>query len=132
MPYDTTLGPGGEVEMSCKSFKNEEAFIMIAERGLSVVAAWKHRFISQCVRDLQNRLFSSQTTLNYKTILALDKKIREFYVPPSLLVPGLGGAPVAANADEQPSTDLTFQRHMTFVFKEMSKLFKYSNFPVAD
>jgi hypothetical protein len=96
------------------------------DQRLYVDAAWKHRFMSQCVSELQHRIFNSQSMPSYKSIIAFDKKIRDFYVPPSLLVPGFGGAP---NPDEQPTTDLTFERHMTYVLKEMSQYSKSLNFP---
>jgi hypothetical protein len=62
--------------------------------------------------------------VNYKTILELDKMIRDFYVPPSLLVPGFDGAPLPTPS-ERPPAHVTFERHMTYVMKEMCRFAFY-------
>ena len=58
-------------------------------------------------------------TPSYKTIQELDKKVRNFYVPPSLRVPGFGGAKMVELAP--PSFELTMQRHTVFAIREISK-----------
>ena len=57
-------------------------------------------------------------TPSYKTIQELDKKVRNFYVPPSLRVPGFGGVKPDINS-VQPSVELTMQRHVAFAIKEI-------------
>jgi len=60
---------------------------------------------------------------NYKVIQELDKKVRNWYVPPSLQVPGFGGAKLVSTEVEQPTVQLTLQRYIAFAIKEMSKYF---------
>ena len=56
---------------------------------------------------------------NYKTIQDLDKKVRSFYVPPSLRVPGFGGAKMIELSP--PTVQLTMQRHIVFAIREISE-----------
>jgi hypothetical protein len=58
-------------------------------------------------------------TPSYKIIQQLDKKVKEWYVPPSLQVPGFGSA--KAMELDTPSIELTMQRHIVFAIKEISK-----------
>jgi hypothetical protein len=98
----------------------------IPERGglpsdiiqLTAVAAWKHRFSSQCLSVVQDQAFGARTP-SYRTIQELDKLVRAFYVPPSLQVPGFGGAKIGVEV-EQPTTELTMQRYTAFSLKEIS------------
>lgn len=69
---------------------------------------------------MHDQAFGARTP-NYKLIQELDKKVRTWYVPPSLQVPGFGGAKPASSEVEQPSVQLTMQRYITFAIKEMSK-----------
>jgi len=65
-------------------------------------------------------------TPNYKIIQELDKKVRGFYIPPSLQVPGFSGKPSASSMVspsgeiEVPSLQLTMQRYTTWAIKEIS------------
>jgi len=61
-------------------------------------------------------------TLNYKAIQDLDRKVRNWYMPPSLQVPGFGSATKLVNAEvERPSVHLTMQRYIAFAIKEISQ-----------
>ncbi|KAF4610477.1 hypothetical protein D9613_006768 [Agrocybe pediades] len=107
LPHETTKNEAGDVEMS--------------------FAAWKHRYTSQCLNVVHDQAFGSRTP-NYKVIQALDDKVRHFYVPPSLQVPGFG-APKSVGAEvEQPSVQLTFQRYITFAIKEMTLFYMHRGF----
>lgn len=83
-----------------------------------VVSAWKHRFSSRCQSVVHEQAFGAKAP-TYKTIQELEKKVRNFYVPPSLRVPGFGGAKMIEIV--QPSIQLTMQRHIVFAIKEISK-----------
>ena len=54
----------------------------------------------------------------YHAIGELDKKVRDFYVPPSLRVPGFGGASLD-DPHVQPPIELTMQRYVAFAIKEI-------------
>lgn len=84
-----------------------------------LVAAWKHRFCSQCLSVVHDQAFGARTP-NYKTLQELDKKVRMFYVPPSLQVPGFGGAKIGVDVD-QPTVELTMQRYIAFAIREISQ-----------
>jgi hypothetical protein len=58
-------------------------------------------------------------TPTYKTIQDLDKKVRNYPIPPSLRVPGFGGAKMLEIV--QPSVELTMQRHIVFAIREISE-----------
>jgi hypothetical protein len=58
---------------------------------------------------------------SYKTILELDKKIREFYVPPSLRVPGFEKIPADAS-ERPPSFKVCAERYDVFSAKLFSKV----------
>ena len=80
--------------------------------------AWKHRFASRCLSTVHEQAFGARTP-NYTLITQLDKKVKDYYVPPSLHVPGFGGAKMMELAT--PSIELTMQRHIVFAIKEISK-----------
>ncbi|KAG6888567.1 hypothetical protein C0995_007356 [Termitomyces sp. Mi166 len=96
-PHETTKNAAGEVEMS--------------------FAAWKHRFASQCLSVVHDQAFGARPP-NYKAIQDLDKRVRQWYVPPTLQVPGFGGTKPGVEL-EQPSVELTFQRYIAFAIKEI-------------
>ena len=56
---------------------------------------------------------------SYKTIQDLDKKVRNYPIPPSLRVPGFGGAKLMEFTP--PTVELTMQRHIIFAIREISK-----------
>lgn len=82
------------------------------------VSAWKHRFSSQCLSVIHDQAFGARTP-SYKSIQELDKKVRDFYVPPSLQVPGFGGSKIGIEV-EQSSVERTMQRYVAFAIKEIS------------
>ena len=89
-----------------------------------VVSAWKHRFSSQCLSIVHEQAFGARTPI-YKIIQELDKKVRGFYIPPSLQVPGFGSRTSASSLVspgemEIPSLQLTMQRYTTLAIKEIS------------
>jgi hypothetical protein len=67
---------------------------------------------------VHDQVFGARTP-NYKVLQQLDRKVRDFYTPPSLQVPGFGGA--MADLDTVP-VYLTLQRYVGFAIREMSKL----------
>jgi len=91
------------------------------------VAAWKHRFSAHCLSVIHDEAFGTRNP-NYKAIQELDKKVRNWYVPPSLQVPGFGGAKLVSKEVEQPSVQLTMQRYIAFAIKEMSEYFFGRNY----
>ena len=118
MAYDTSQNEVGELEMSCKSIPTG---INFKYSTISEVSAWKHRFSSQCLSIVHEQAFGARTP-NYKVIQELDKKVRGFYIPPSLQVPGFSGKPatISPGETEVPSLQLTMQRYTTWAIKEIS------------
>ncbi|KAH9479634.1 putative transcriptional regulatory protein C1F7.11c [Psilocybe cubensis] len=101
MPHETTKNSAGEIEMS--------------------FAAWKHRFVSQCLSIVHDEGFGTRTP-SYKVVQDLDRKVRNWYFPPSLQVPGFGAAAKLVSTEvEQPTVQLTMQRYTAFAIKEMCK-----------
>ena len=85
---------------------------------VSRVQLWKYRFSSQCMSVIHDQVFGARTP-NYKVLQQLDRKVREFYTPPALQVPGFGGP--MTDVDTVP-VYLTLQRYVGFAIREMSKL----------
>ncbi|CDO73241.1 hypothetical protein BN946_scf185008.g3 [Trametes cinnabarina] len=106
MPEEPTKNVQGELEMS--------------------FAAWKHRFSSKCLAVVHERAFGA-TVPRYSVISELDKKVRDFYVPPSLRVPGFSGAPIEG-PHVQPPVELTMQRYIAFAIKEISLFYLHRGF----
>lgn len=102
-----------------------------------IVSAWKHRFSSQCLSIVHEQAFGARTP-NYKIIQELDKKVRGFYIPPSLQVPGFSGKPSSSSLIspsgeiEVPSLQLTMQRYTTWAIKEISTPAPLFQIHVAD
>lgn len=71
---------------------------------------------------VHDQAFGAKTP-SYKTITELDKKVRNFYVPPSLQIPGFGGSKIGTEV-EQPSVELTMQRYITFAIREISAYYR--------
>jgi hypothetical protein len=84
-----------------------------------LVCAWKHRFSSQCLSVVHDQAFGTRP-LNYKHLQDLDKKVRNWYIPPSLQVPGFGSSKVHSGPADQPTVQLTMQRYIVFAIKEIS------------
>ncbi len=66
---------------------------------------------------IHDQVFGARTP-NYKVLQQLDRKVRDFYTPPSLQVPGFGGP--MADVEGVPIY-LTLQRYIGFAIREMSK-----------
>ncbi|KAF9478291.1 hypothetical protein BDN70DRAFT_880170 [Pholiota conissans] len=107
LPHEPTKSENGELEMN--------------------FAAWKHKFSAQCLSVIHDQAFGARTP-NYKLVQELDKKVRTWYVPPSLQVPGFGGAKLVGTEVEQPSVQLTMQRYITFAIKEMTLFYMHRGF----
>jgi hypothetical protein len=88
--------------------------------SVNIVAAWKHKFSAECLSVVHDQAFGTRSP-SYAVIQELDKKVRNWYVPPSLMVPGFGNSKIGAEV-EQPSVELTMQRYIAFAIKEISKL----------
>jgi len=81
------------------------------------VQLWKYRFSSQCMSVVHDQVFGARTP-NYKVLQQLDRKVRDFYTPLSLQVPGFGGP--MTDVDPAP-VFLTLQRYIGFAIREMSE-----------
>ncbi|OBZ66409.1 putative zinc transporter cis4 [Grifola frondosa] len=106
MAEETTKLDQGDVEMS--------------------FAAWKHRFSFKCLSVVHEQAFGARVP-SYRSIQDLDKKVRDFYVPPSLRVPGFGGAKMETQP-AQCTIELTMQRYITFAIKEISLFYLHRGF----
>lgn len=71
---------------------------------------------------MHDQAFGARTP-TYKLIQDLDKKVRNWYIPPSLQVPGFGSSKVHSTEIEQPTVQLTMQRYIVFAIREMSLCF---------
>ncbi|KAJ7695125.1 fungal-specific transcription factor domain-containing protein [Mycena rosella] len=89
-------------------------------------AAWKHGWSSECLSVVHDQVFGARAPA-YATVQQLDKKVRAYYVPPSLQVPGFGGAKLTAEP-EQPTIELTMQRYCSFAIKEMALFYMHRGF----
>ncbi|EKM81972.1 hypothetical protein AGABI1DRAFT_70548 [Agaricus bisporus var. burnettii JB137-S8] len=105
-PHETTTNAQGEIEMS--------------------FAAWKHRFSALCLSVVHDQAFGARTP-SYKVVTDLDKKVRNFYVPPSLQIPGFGGSKIGTEV-ERPTVQLTMQRYITFAIREMTLFYMHRGF----
>ncbi|KAH9989851.1 fungal-specific transcription factor domain-containing protein [Russula vinacea] len=85
---------------------------------------WKYRFSAQCMSVVHDQVFGARTP-NYKVLQQLDRKVRDFYTPPSLQVPGFGGP--MADVDSVP-VFLTLQRYIGFAIREMTLFYMHRGF----
>ncbi|KAI0305961.1 hypothetical protein B0F90DRAFT_1808515 [Multifurca ochricompacta] len=85
---------------------------------------WKYRFSSQCMSVVHDQVFGARTP-NYKVLQQLDRKVRDFYTPPSLQVPGFGGP--MTDVDTVP-VFLTLQRYVGFAIREMTLFYMHRGF----
>lgn len=104
----------------CASFPVYRSFLPIID-SILVVAAWKHSFAAECQSLVHDQAFGAKTP-SYSTIQELDSKVKNWYVPPSLQVPGFGNSKIGPEV-EQPSIELTLQRYIAFAIKEISQFF---------
>ncbi|OCH93710.1 hypothetical protein OBBRIDRAFT_790061 [Obba rivulosa] len=89
-------------------------------------ADWKHRFASRCLNIVHEQAFGARTP-TYRAIQELDKKVRNFYVPPSLRVPGFGGAKMEVDPATCP-IELTMQRYIAFAIREITLFYMHRGF----
>ncbi|KIL65536.1 hypothetical protein M378DRAFT_10667 [Amanita muscaria Koide BX008] len=106
-PFDSVEDEKGQLEMSFRT--------------------WKHRYSAQCMSQVINEAFISARPPKYKLIQELDKKARNWYVPPSLQIPGYvasrnGGEP------ENCGVEVTMQRFTAFAIKEMTLFYMHRGF----
>ncbi|KAF8801279.1 hypothetical protein BYT27DRAFT_7235766 [Phlegmacium glaucopus] len=98
------------------------------DQGEMTFAEWKHRFSAQCLSVVHDQAFGTRTP-SYKVIQELDRKVRNWYMPPSLQVPGFGTATKLATTElEQPSVQLTMQRYVAFAIKEITLFYMHRGF----
>jgi hypothetical protein len=126
---ETSKNEKGELEMSCLSFLPiipiTPHFLQFLRGSIGrctcgsvrLINNRRHRFSSQCLSVVHDQAFGARTP-NYKVIQELDKKVRGFYIPPSLRVPGFSGQALVET--ERPSLQLTMQRYVTWSIKEIS------------
>ncbi|THH09731.1 hypothetical protein EW145_g1797 [Phellinidium pouzarii] len=108
MAHETTKSDNGKVEMS--------------------FAAWKHRFASECLSIVHDQVFGARTP-SYATVMELDKRVRSYYIPPSLQTPGFGGAYFSPGGNNEPSSlQLTMQRYVILAIKEVTVLYMHRGF----
>ncbi|KAI9508207.1 hypothetical protein F5148DRAFT_1198935 [Russula earlei] len=105
MPQDSTRDESGEEEMGFQ--------------------LWKYRFSSQCMSVVHDQVFGARTP-NYKVLQQLDRKVRDFYTPPSLQVPGFGGPMMDV---ESVPVFLTLQRYIGFAIREMTLFYMHRDSP---
>ncbi|KAJ3827826.1 fungal-specific transcription factor domain-containing protein [Lentinula raphanica] len=105
-PFPKTKNVHGEVEMS--------------------FASWKHSFCSECLSVVMEQAFGARPP-SYKIIQDMDKKVRTYYVPPSLQIPGFGKTPIGQEF-EQPTIQLIFQRYIAFAIREITLFYLHRGF----
>jgi hypothetical protein len=105
-PFETTKDENGDVEMTYH--------------------AWKHKFFSECLGVIWNKAFGAHP-LSYDMLKRLDQQMRAYYVPPSLRVPGFGGAKLNQDV-HPPSHELTLARHFLVALKEITSFYMHRGF----
>ncbi|KIK60349.1 hypothetical protein GYMLUDRAFT_200447 [Collybiopsis luxurians FD-317 M1] len=105
-PFETTRDANGDVEMT--------------------YSAWKHKFFSECLGVIWNKAFGAHP-LSYDELKRLDQEMRAYYVPPSLRVPGFGGAKLNQDV-HPPSLELTVARHFLVALKEITSFYMHRGF----
>jgi len=73
---------------------------------------------------IHDQVFGARTP-NYKVLQQLDRKVRDFYTPPSLQVPGFGGP--MTDVDSVP-VYVTLQRYIGFAIREMTLFYMHRGF----
>ncbi|KAI0272646.1 fungal-specific transcription factor domain-containing protein [Gloeopeniophorella convolvens] len=94
------------------------------EDGEMSFQLWKYRFSSQCLSVVHDQVFGARTP-NYKVLQQLDRKVREFYTPPSLQVPGFGGP---MTETEVAPVELTLQRYIGYAIREITLFYMHRGF----
>ncbi|KAF8590790.1 hypothetical protein K439DRAFT_1627523 [Ramaria rubella] len=83
---------------------------------------WKYQYRSLCLVPVVEEAFGARSP-SYATILKLDRKIRDFEIPPSLQL-GIPPDPDSSTV----SLGLSMQRYMLFCEKETSLLYLHRSF----
>ncbi|KAK2465637.1 hypothetical protein APHAL10511_002181 [Amanita phalloides] len=111
------------VHVDCKfpfSLPDEKANVDTAFR------AWKHQYTAECMSQVMDEAFSAKPP-RYKVIQELDKKVRNWYVPPILRI-NVSGSPKMGKEMDDTSVELTMQRFTTFAIKEMTLFYMHRGF----
>ncbi|KAF9078127.1 fungal-specific transcription factor domain-containing protein [Rhodocollybia butyracea] len=106
-PFSTAKNAHGELEMSFSS--------------------WKHSFCSECLSVVMEQAFGARPP-SYKTITEMDKKVRSYYIPPSLQIPGFGGSPITLELEPEPTIQLVMQRYIAFAIREITLFYLHRGF----
>ncbi|CCM00380.1 uncharacterized protein FIBRA_02410 [Fibroporia radiculosa] len=131
LTYDSwqslTFGRPPSLSMAFVDCQIPESVITKTDQGEPEMSfsAWKHRFVSRCQSIVHEQAFGARVT-SYRTILELDKKVREFYLPPSLRIPGFGGSKGGPQT-AQP-LELTMQAHCAFSIREITIFYMHRGF----
>ncbi|KZT70724.1 hypothetical protein DAEQUDRAFT_724848 [Daedalea quercina L-15889] len=88
-------------------------------------AAWKHRFAAQCQSVVHEQVFGARLP-SHRQLMELDKKIREFYLPPSLRVRGFGGNKIESVTPPTYQQDL--QSYCAFSIREITIFYMHRGF----
>ncbi|KAI0296030.1 hypothetical protein BC826DRAFT_1006878 [Russula brevipes] len=123
MPQESKKDESGEEDMGCEidlySYGRCHVLTLVPR-----VQLWKYRFSSQCMSVIHDQVFGARTP-NYKVLQQLDRKVRDFYTPPSLQVPGFGGP--MTDVDSVP-VYVTLQRYIGFAIREMTLFYMHRGF----
>ncbi|KAI0953849.1 hypothetical protein AcV7_007263 [Taiwanofungus camphoratus] len=109
-----------DCQIAQEATKNEQG-----EEEMSF-ATWKHRFASRCLSIVHDQVFGARMP-NYRTVQELHKKVHDWYMPPSLRVPGFGGNKMEMGQPPAP-LELTMQRYIALSIKEISIFYMHRGF----
>jgi hypothetical protein len=65
---------------------------------------------------------------SYKVITDMDKKVRTYYVPPSLAIPGFGGNSIGRVLEQQPTIQFVMQRYIAFAIREITLFYLHRGY----
>jgi len=68
---------------------------------------------------------------SYQAIQAIDRHMRLAYIPPSLQVPGFGGAKNGYVDNGPPSASLTMQRYTAYSIREICRWIAHQSWPLS-
>lgn len=109
----------GEPESDCTSiFLKCRTIVHLSKCYLPVVESWGFRFARECVSEMTLRTLTAEAP-SYATIMELDKKVREYPIPPEALA--LLQDSGNSNEDEPPSLAATMQRFVLSHTREVSE-----------
>ncbi|EPT00931.1 hypothetical protein FOMPIDRAFT_1162266 [Fomitopsis schrenkii] len=87
-------------------------------------AAWKHQFAAHCQSVVNEQVFGARLP-SHRQLMELDKKIRDFYLPPSLRVRGFGGNKADAVS---PTYQQDLQSYCAFSIREITIFYMHRGF----